>query len=97
MEYIEISYAKDAVDIDEKHFEILDQIDCEFMTLLNKEDRKELEALKKYADEDDVRDWVMDKRESFLHDILIKNGDLIEVDEWSDENNHRPKLMLKIN
>ena len=97
MEYIEISYAKDAVDIDEEHFEILDQIDCEFMTLLNKEDGKELEALKKYADEDDVRDWVMDKRESFLHDILIKNGDLIEVDEWSDENNHRPKLMLKIN
>ena len=92
MELVEIQYASDAINIDVKHYNSFVHIDVHLFDLLTK---KQLDQFNKITDEDDQRDWCYDMRDQLLHEKMVNDGDLIELNEWSDEYNCRPKLMLK--
>ena len=93
MQFVEIEYASDAVNIDVRHYNSFVHIDVHLFDLLSKKQLNEFDQIK---NEDDQRDWCYDMRNQLLHDKMVDDGDLIELNEWSDEYNCRPKLMLKL-
>tara|TARA_R100001163_G_C5055244_1_gene191723 strand:- start:751 stop:1038 length:288 start_codon:yes stop_codon:yes gene_type:complete len=93
MNLVEIEYASDALDYDVKHYNSFLHIDVHLFDLLSKKQLNEFDQIK---DEDDQRDWCYDMRNQLLHEKMVDDGDLIELNEWSNEYNCRPKLMLKL-